>query len=193
MINTGIQSLLTRRSVKFVQQPGPSDDELDQILRAAMCAPDHGRLRPWRFSLIRGDAILELAEFATAESRKAGIEISKAKEATTRKWLEQVPLLIAVACYIDPENTRIPEIERVLATGASVINILNASHMLGYAAYWSTGLGTYVPSVNEALGYPAPDYRFMGYVSIGTPLRDAPDLPRPDYNDFISNWTGLPR
>lgn len=191
MSSSPIDYLLSRRSVKFVQAPGPDDKELAQILQSAMSAPDHGRLRPWRFKVLRGDAIQKLADLAITATRAAGLELTPAKEASTRRWLDQVPVLLAVGCFLDHSNTKIPEQERVLATGAAVTNILNASHMLGYSAYWSTGLGTYVDDVAEALGFDALDCRFMGYVSLGTPIRALPPLERPDHNDFVSEWTGV--
>ena len=64
MSATPLDFLLSRRSVKFVQVPGPDDDELSRIFEAGMRAPDHGRLQPWRFRLIRGKAIADLAELA---------------------------------------------------------------------------------------------------------------------------------
>lgn len=185
-----IDYLLSRRSSKFVQAPGPTDEQLSLILQAAMSAPDHGRLQPWRFSLIRGQAIERLADLALSATKAAGLPLTPQKEASTRSWLAKVPLLIAVACRMDHANTKIPEHERLLATGAAVTNMLNAIHMLGYAAFWSTGLGTYVDEVNEALGFDGLDYRFMGYVAVGTPI-DAPlSLARPDYRQFVTEWTG---
>lgn len=183
--------LLSRCSVKYVQAPGPTDEHLALILQAAMSAPDHGRQRPWRFALIRGAAVMRLAELALAATKRAGRPITAAKEASTRAWLEKVPLLIAVACHLDSVNTRIPEHERMLAVGASVTNMLNAAHMLGYGAYWSTGLGTYVDEVNDVLGFEKPGYRCMGYVSIGTPIQSPAPVKRPDYQAFVSEWTGV--
>lgn len=187
---SSIDYLLTRRSMKFVQAPGPDENELAQILQTAMSAPDHGRLRPWRFKLIRGEAIGKLADLAIKATRDAGLTLTPEKEATTRRWLKDVPILIAVGCFIDHSNTRIPEDERLLATGAAVTNILNAAHMLGYSAYWSTGLGTYVDEVNEALGFDSLEYRFMGYVALGTPIRSLTPPERPDHTEFTSEWTG---
>src|SRR5690606_33074339 len=98
--------------------------------------------------------------------------------------------MLAVACKLDHANTKIPEEERMLATGAAVTNILNAVHMSGYAAYWSTGLGTYVDQVTDALGFDSLDYRFMGYIVIGTPIESGQAPERPDYREFVSEWTG---
>ncbi|NYT57662.1 nitroreductase [Alcaligenaceae bacterium] len=190
MSATALDYLLSRRSSKFVQAPGPSKDELERILQSAMSAPDHGQLRPWRFTLIHQDAIGNFADRALAAIKAAGLPLTPEKEASTRSWLAQVPLLIAVACRLDHSNTKIPEHERMLATGAAVTTILNAAHMLGYAAFWSTGLGTYVDDVAEILGYDSLDYRFMGYVALGTPISTPQWQARPDHNEFVTVWTG---
>ncbi|MCC2595502.1 nitroreductase [Pusillimonas sp. MFBS29] len=190
MSATALDYLLSRRSCKFVQAPGPNEDELAQILQAAMSAPDHGQLRPWRFTLIRQESIGRFADLAMASIKAAGLPLTPEKETSTRNWLSRVPLLIAVACRLDHSNTKIPEHERMLATGAAVTNILNAAHMLGYGAFWSTGIGTYVEEVAEALGYDSLDYRFMGYVALGTPISAPQLLARPDHGEFVNTWTG---
>lgn len=191
MSTAPIEYLFSRRSVKFVTSPGPTEEHLAQILRAAMSAPDHGRLQPWRFALIRGEAVGRITDLALGAIRKAGLPLTTEKEASTRRWLSEVPLLIAIACRMDSRNTKIPEEERMLAVGAAVTNILNAAHMLGYGAYWSTGLGTYVDEVNEALGFDGLDYRFMGYLAIGTPIDPVKPVERPDYHQFVTEWTGV--
>ncbi|SHI21679.1 nitroreductase family protein [Pollutimonas bauzanensis] len=185
-----VDYLLTRRSSKFVQAPGPDESQLAQILQAAMSAPDHGRLQPWRFALIRGQGIARLADLAISGIKAAGLPLAPEKEANTRRWLDRVPLLIAIACKLDHANTKIPEQERMLAVGAAVMNMLNAAHMLGYGAFWSTGLGSYVDEVTEALGFDALDYRFMGYLAIGTPVQAPGPAQRPDFHQFVTEWTG---
>lgn len=187
---TPLDYLLSRRSIKLVQQPGPDEQQLAQILQAAMSAPDHGRLQPWRFTLIQGPAIARLADLSISATRAAGLPLTDAKEASIRRWLSKVPLLIGVACHLDHANTIIPEDERMLATGAAVTNMLNAAHMQGYGAFWSTGLGTYIDEVPEALGFDALDYRFMGYLSIGTPVSQPGPAERPDFRQFLTEWTG---
>ncbi|MGE4370824.1 MAG: nitroreductase [Burkholderiaceae bacterium] len=185
-----IDFLTTRFSVKFVQAPGPSPDELGRILQAAMSAPDHGKLQPWRFAILRGPAIAEFADIAVAAIRAAGKPFPPEKEATARRWLANVPVLLAVACRLDHTNTKIPEHERLLATGAAVTTVLHAAHMLGYNGFWSTGLGTYVDEVSEALGFDPLDYRFMGFVSLGTPIQPVTAPQRPDHRLFVSEWMG---
>jgi len=186
-----IDALLARRSMKLVRGPAPKPEELDLILQAAMRAPDHGALRPWRFALIRGDAITRFTELALAAIKQSGsIAITPEKEKATRAWLAQVPLLVAMAYQIDHDNPKVPEQEQTLSMGCAVMNMLNATAMLGYAAFWSTGLGCYLEDVQQALGFDPLDYRFVGYLAIGTPACALPAAVRPEPAQFVREWTG---
>jgi nitroreductase len=186
-----IDYLLSRRSAKFVQAPGPDDAQLQQILQTAMSAPDHGGLKPWRFSVIRGEALGRLIDLVVDTMREAGSPMPEEKEVVARRWLANVPVLIAIACKLDHSNTKIPEHERMLATGAAVTNMLNAAYMLGFHGFWSTGLGTYVEQVSEVLGYDNLDYVFLGYLALGTPSAMVASQNRPDVGPYVQEWTGL--
>lgn len=179
--------VLERRSVKFVQAPGPTEDQLDLILSAALRAPDHGAIKPWRFVLVRGADVPALVDVGVRAGIAAGKPLSQPKVDNARKWLSKVPLVIALGCRPDPAG-RIPEHESLLAVGAAVMNMLNAAHALGFGAFWSTGLGTYLDGVGEALGFDSLDERFMGYLAIGTPIDASDPAQRPDWRDYVSEW-----
>lgn len=188
---TPLHAITSRRSVKFLRATAPKPDELEQILQAAMSAPDHGALRPWRFVVVQGEAIGKLADVALDAVKRSGDpRMTPEKEKSVREWMAAVPLFIAVAQKIAHDNTKIPEAEQLLATGCATMNILNAAHMLGYGAFWSTGIGTYVEDVQHALGLDSLDYRFLGFLAIGTPACAVPPAHRPDFREFVSEWNG---
>jgi nitroreductase len=191
MINPLLNALNTRRSVKFLQAPAPTQTELAQILQAGMSAPDHGALMPWRYALIRGPAIAKLGNLAMKALEEANDpRLTPGKQKSVRAWLADVPLLIAIAQHIDHVNHKIPQQERLLAVGASVMNILNAAHILGYGAFWSTGLGSYVKAVQEALGFDAPNYVFLGFIALGTPGCAVQTIERGHFSCVVREWTG---
>ncbi len=183
-----LAALLSRSSTKQIQGPGPSEHELQQILATAMCAPDHGRLQPWRFKLVRGEHIAYLADLAVDTLQAEGKPLEPTKEKNMRDWLGRAPVVIAVASYVDHSNDRIPEHERMLATGAAVMNILNAAHALGYGAFWSTGIGTYTQGVPQALGFDALEHEFLGFVVIGSLSEPLVPKERPALADHVSDW-----
>ncbi len=185
---TAIESLLSRQSVGALQEPAPNDADLALILDAGLRAPDHGRLRPWRFVLIRGAA---RAAFAGVLIEALGRrEEDPPAEKVQRLWnrIAAVPLVIGIGAKIDPDAS-IPEIEQLLSAGAAAMNLLNAIHMLGYGGMWMTGAHVYDRGVNEALGFSSPD-RLVGLLFVGTaqtPRRQTVPLAR---GDHVREWSG---
>ncbi|MGB6241169.1 MAG: nitroreductase [Castellaniella sp.] len=182
-----LETLLSRQSVKFVQAPGPAEPQLDLILQAAMRAPDHGAIRPWRFALVRGADVPALVDVAVRVALAEGKPLPDHKAANARKWLAKVPLVILLACRPDP-NGRIRAEESHLSVACAVMNMLNAAHALGFHGFWSTGMGTYLDGMGEALGFDALDEQFMGYLAIGTPIDAPTPAQRPDYRAFVREW-----
>ena len=76
----------------------------------------------------------------------------------------------------------------MIATGAAVMNILNATHALGFGAFWSTGIGTYTQGVPESLGFDALEYEFLGFVVIGTLTGEPTPKERPAVEDYVTSW-----
>lgn len=183
-----IDTLLSRNSTKQITGPGPSEEQIQQILSTAMCAPDHGRLRPWRFKRIEGENIGHLADLAVKTLAAEGKPLNPTKEKNMRDWLGRAPLVLAVASYVDYSNERIPQHERIISTGTAVMNILNAAHSLGFGAFWSTGIGTYTQGVPEALGFDELEYQFLGFVVIGSLIAQPEQKERPAVADHVSVW-----
>ena len=73
--------------------------------------------------------------------------------------------------------------------GAAVMNIQNAAHLMGFSSYWSTGLGTYTSEVPEALGFDPLDYRFVGFLAVGTAISAPTAVVRIDPASLTTRWT----
>ena len=182
-----LDQLLSRRSVGPLQEPAPDGADLDLILDAGLRAPDHGRLRPWRFVVIRGEARLAFGEKLGEAAAVRDPANSSALAEPYRAWVRRTPMLIAVGAVVKPGN--IPEIEQLLAAGAAAMNMLNALHMLGYGGMWVTGPTTYDPAVNKLLGFEAPS-RLVGFLTVGTPAPSTAPIPaRPERAAHVADWT----
>src|SRR5688572_22350073 len=105
-----MELLSARASNGKLGEPAPDDATVHEILAAALRAPDHGALRPWKIFLVRGDAREKLGELF------AEIEEDAEKDRARRKPL-RAPLLIVVAAIVE-ESPKAPEIEQVLSAGA---------------------------------------------------------------------------
>jgi nitroreductase len=181
-----IDTLLSRASVKALGDPGPSDAELRLIFEAAMRAPDHGKLRPWRFFVVRGDARQQLSELFADGVRRREPNANEAQIEKEREKPLRAPVTIAVAAKI-VQGHKIPEIEQVLSSAAAAMNILNAVHALGFGAKWVTGANCYDPEFRKQFGLDESD-QLLGFIHVGTPRETAPITERPDPAGFVVEW-----
>ena len=51
-----LTSIQSRVSSGLLDEPGPTREQLQELIKAGLRAPDHGRLTPWRFLVVEGDA-----------------------------------------------------------------------------------------------------------------------------------------
>jgi len=160
-----IEALTTRASAKGFGEIAPTKEHLATVLQAAVRAPDHGRLRPWRFMLIEGDQRLKLGDLLAASALRRVPGLSEGDLQRERGKALRAPLIILVACRIVP-GTKIPAIEQLMAAGAAAQNILLALHALGYVSAWKTGEAAYDTEVKKSLGLAADDH-IVGFVYTG--------------------------
>ncbi|MFI4914052.1 MAG: nitroreductase [Steroidobacterales bacterium] len=185
-----LECLLSRRSVPvpFLRAPGPSQPEIDMALDAALRAPDHNQLRPWRFKLIRGAARAHLSELFVRQMRTRVPPPPAGKIDKARTMPLTAPLVIAVGAHL--QAAKVPEIEQLLSAGAAVMNLLNAFYSQGYGAIWLTGDNAYDPAIARVLGFGA-DERCLGFLYVGSLADGAPAaVRRPERDSFVSEWTG---
>ena len=160
----------TRSSAARLTEPGPSAEEIDRLLRAAARAPDHGRLRPWRFIVLGGAGRESFAAAAAAAKRTRLPAMSDEQVAAEREKLGRSPSIVVAACIVDRANTKVPEIEQVIAVGAAVENLVLAAHALGYGVMWKTGAAAYDPGVKAVLGLQRDDH-IVAILHLGTRLK----------------------
>jgi nitroreductase len=158
-------ALNSRSTAKTYGESAPSKEHLAQVLQAAVRAPDHGRLRPWRFMLIEGNQRRKFGELLAASAQRRVPGLSDGDLQRERDKALRAPLIIVTACRLVP-GTKVPAIEQILAAGAATQNILLALHALGYAAAWKTGEAAYDPEVKKALGFAVDDH-LIGFVYTG--------------------------
>jgi nitroreductase len=160
-----IEALITRSSAKTYGDTPPTQEHLATVLQAAVRAPDHGRLRPWRFMLIEGEQRHKFGELLAASALRRAPGLAENDLQRERGKALRAPLIIVVACRAVP-GTKVPVIEQILAAGAAAQNILLALHNFGYAAAWKTGEAAYDAEVKKALGFAVDDH-LVGFIYTG--------------------------
>jgi nitroreductase len=181
-----IESLLSRASVKLLGEPAPVDAQLHIIFEAAVRAPDHGKLRPWRFFVIRGDARRKLSEMFVDALKRREPSATEAQIEKEREKPLRAPLTIAIVAKTVVGH-KIPEFEQALSAGAAAMNILNAIHAMGFGAKWVTGANCYDPEFRRQFGLDVSD-QLLGFIHVGTPMEKM-TTERPDSSSFVIEWT----
>jgi len=183
-----IDALTTRRSAGQFAEPAPDDETLGKILGAAMRAPDHGKLKPWRFIVLRGDARKRFGDVMAEAMKKREPDVPANMLEREREKPLRAPLIVVLAAAIK-EGHKIPVVEQLLAAGAAAQNIMVAAHALGYGAAWKTGAPAYDDFVKETLGL-TPSDAIVGFLYLGTSATIPAVLPQPELSTFVRNWNG---
>ena len=182
-----LKLLATRRSGKArdMVDPGPSDAQLQQMLEIAARIPDHGKLSPWRFTLVpksarnRLHAVLETAYLETKP------DAGRTELEAIRDFAHAAPTLIVVTSS-PVATSHIPLWEQQLSSGAATMNLMLAAHAMGFVANWLTGWATYSATVRDALA--STGEQIVGFIFIGSAGRELSERPRPDLESIVRVW-----
>lgn len=182
-----IDALLERRSAKTLTDPAPDESALALLLESASRAPDHGRLRPWRFIIIRGGARERLGELMADQLRRKQPEAGAEALQRERQKALRAPLIVVVAAVCNAA-AKVPPIEQILAAGAAAQNMMLAATALGFGAMWKTGDAAYDDTVKLAFGLETRD-AIVGFLYLGTaPTGAVPPPARGQWEDRVSYW-----
>ncbi|SFH37950.1 Nitroreductase [Modicisalibacter xianhensis] len=167
--------------------PAPSREQLDAMYRAALRAPDHKELTPWRFIEFSGDGIDRLGDLFAEGERKANPTIDEGKLDSIRKKPKRAPMIMAVIAKVTPELPKVPPIEQVISAGCAAHGILLAAQALGLGAMWRTGTFAFDETVRQGLGLGEHD-QIVGFLYLGQPGGRRKPLPKRDPSDFVERW-----
>lgn len=147
-----LTSIFSRRSMGFLVEPGPDLAELRTMITAAVHAPEHGRCRPWRFIVLRGEnkdafgLVFEKAYLARCESHHG--KPNPDKQLRERTKLARAPVVVIVICR-PSQCDKIPHSEQRAAVAAATQNLLLAAIALSYGSMWRTGHAAFDSTVKE--------------------------------------------
>jgi nitroreductase len=174
-------TIYQRQSIGKVKPDPLPRETIEKLLGAAVQAPNHHRVRPWRFIVLQGEARARLGEvMAQSKQRETPDAPESVLEVELAKPLRS-PVLIAVG--VDkPQEPKVVEIENVCAAAAAAENLLLAAQALGLGAMWRTGPAATDPAVKQYLGL-SPDQHLIGFIYLGYPLTERQAQERPSFED----------
>ena len=181
-----LQFLQRRNSSPRLVEPAPTAAEMDAIFRAALRAPDHAWLRPWRFITIAGERRHDFGLVLESCLRQRNPQLEKPALEKARTAPLRAPLLVVVVARLS-EHPKVPAIEQRLSAGCAAQAILLAAEACGYAGIWRTGDAAFDRAVMTALGLDANE-EIIGFVYLGTRDGAGKNLPCLDTADFVSSW-----
>jgi nitroreductase len=182
-----LEYLLKRRScpIKWIKEPGPSDKEIDTMIKAASRVPDHGKMFPWYFVIIKdnnrikiGNALKEIWRQEEPEAPDAKLDLEAAR-------FLRAPCVIGVISKI--RQGKHPMWEQILSAGAACQNLCLAANAMGYATNWLTEWYSYNNKFKRFLCIEENE-NIAGFIYIGTPSSLPEERPRPDQNKITTIW-----
>lgn len=179
--------LLSRVSVgtKYLREPAPSPDDLLRMAAAALRAPDHAGLVPYRFAVVRGDARQRLADLFESVALAQGKPAEQARR--DRGRATEPPLLVAVVARIDAGHPVATVHEQWMALGGALANFLTAAHALGYGGKMLSGSKVRAEAVMSA--FCRPGETLVGWMVLGTPVGvGQPKFHKPSPDELLGEW-----
>lgn len=198
--NPVLTTILSRHSVspKKLIEPAPTQTELEDIIQAAVTAPDHGRLRPWRFVLFPKSTREDLAQIFEQALLERLPDASHEDRDRARAKAGRGPLLLGIIVRLDQDEVKqaAPQTERVrpedqyASAGAAIQNILLTSHALGYGARVTSGRAVHTSTFRKAMNL-SEEETFLCFISIGSYDTEPKPKPRPQVEEVLSEWRGI--
>jgi len=183
-----LDALLNRVSVPRLIDPAPSAAQREIMFAAALRAPDHGQLRPFRFLTVEGPARERMGELMGEALQLSGTEVTPQQLEKVRQGPLRAPLVVVVIAKLQ-DHFKVPKQEQRIAAGCAAHAILIAAFALGVGAVWRTGEWAYAAHVAKGLGLTEGE-EVVALLYLGTPQNEPRTAPKLDVTDFVNEWVG---
>ena len=189
LLPTALDGLLRRASVpaRLLREPAPDAAALDLAVSAALCAPDHGGLRPWRFVFIAGEARHDFGDLLAASLALRAPSTSPERLELERAKPLRAPLLVVSGAVLRHDRPGVPVWEQEASAAAGTMNFLNALEAMGFGGVWLSSEALRDAYMKTALGFDVAD-TLLGWLYVGTPGADRPLPKRPEPGPFSRMW-----
>jgi len=180
---SAIEQLLSRKSHNRLIAPAPSEYQVEIMMQAALRAPDHALLKPWRYRIFTGDSLNLLGEKFVKASIEENSDLTDEKLAKIKNKPLRAPMLI-IASVVIKSHPKVPDIEQILSAGASVQNLIMAAHFLNVGAIWRTGNLAFNRFLMKDLDMDTNE-SIVGFVYLGQEEGEKKPVPMVEQESFI--------
>lgn len=189
-MNPVLDTIFQRRHVGALglTQPGPDEGQLGRMLDAALAAPDHGKLVPFRFVIIPEEGRDAFAELSEAAIREAIPDMEPQGIRKAREKALTAPATVIMVARFQPDHPKIGMSDQWLTIGCALQNLWLAAESMGFGCGISSGrlLETHAMRLAFALGTTE---SLVATIAIGTPRERIPARTKPAAADYVSRWS----
>ena len=182
-----LDALLNRVSAPRLLDPAPTAQQREVLFAAALRAPDHGQLRPYRFLTVEGQARQQLGDILAEAVQAQGGEVTQAALDKARAMPLRAPLVVVVVARLQ-EHFKVPKSEQLITAGCAAHAIELAAYAQGIGAVWRTGELSYAPQVAKGLGLAANE-EVVAFLYLGTAQNELRTAPKVDTAEFVTVWS----
>jgi len=195
-------------SPKRLLAPGPSAQQLQDILGTAAAAPDHGQLLPWRFVIVPATRRERLAEVFGLALQERDPHATPAQIESAREKAHRAPfLMLAIARLTDRDapkdnpstdsapalgaqhpqasEAEVSDAERLVSFGCAIQNIVLSAHAAGFGTGLTSGQAMASPHLRALFGLRGNE-QAVCCINIGTVSKHKPPRLRPVVADYVS-------
>ncbi len=168
-----LKTIRSRRTSKKFNNTAVPHAHLHTLLEAAIWAPNHRQIEPWRFYVLDKAGLEKIDSFFNEhpevgrwpDPHKTG------KLDIIRKRLSQAGAMIHVTSLRSSKEHK--DNENYAAACAAVQNMLLMATDLGLGSFWSSNASLRCPQTQEWLGVDTEQERFVASILLGTTLSPA--------------------
>jgi nitroreductase len=186
-MNDTLRQLQSRNSAPRLVEPGPDADSLDNMFKAALRAPDHAWLQPWRFLVVEGKAREDLGQVFLRALLASNPDADEAAQMKAAHGPLRAPLMIVVCCRLS-DHPKVPHWEQMISAGCAAHALLLAAEAQGFAGVWRTGSYAEDALVAAELGLSAQE-KIVGFLYFGSREGAPKNLPEREVENYVSYWT----
>ncbi|HQY10377.1 MAG: nitroreductase [Burkholderiales bacterium] len=170
---------------RHLVEPAPDEGQLRELFTAAAAAPDHERLRPWRFLVLGPSARERLAECFAHALRERDADAALDQVAQAREKAFRAPVLILAIADLRAEQPDVPPFERLVSLGCAIQNLLLAAQARGFASGLSSGRALQSAVLRQTFGVHEGE-QALCFISLGTATRVKQARGRPAVDEFVA-------